>query len=207
MTTSIRDGFRIRGSKIAGCILAFALAAGPLVEAGEVGKPAAPVTVAEAWQAVAGELRLRGFGKEQLPRVEDVELPDAVPVRAGRGLRVASVCWDRDAERARFRLECEEAGACLPFLVYVRVAARAQAASCRMEGRSSSSSSLPTPDAAVRPGERATAVLVSAGLRMTASVTCLDRGAPGEIIRVRGQEGRIFRARVAGPALVEALPQ
>jgi flagella basal body P-ring formation protein FlgA len=42
---------------------------------------------------------------------------------------------------------------------------------------------------------------------MTAAVTCLDRGARGEIVRVRGQEGHIFRARVTGVALVEALPE
>jgi flagella basal body P-ring formation protein FlgA len=50
-------------------------------------------------------------------------------------------------------------------------------------------------------------VFVSSGFRMTASVTCLERGREGEIIRVRGLDGHIFRARVSGPALLEALPQ
>lgn len=63
------------------------------------------------------------------------------------------------------------------------------------------------PESAVRAGDRATAVAVAGGLRMTAVVICLDRGARGEIIRVRGHEGHIFRARVTGPALVEALLQ
>jgi flagella basal body P-ring formation protein FlgA len=42
---------------------------------------------------------------------------------------------------------------------------------------------------------------------MTASVTCLERGRQGEVIRVRAPDGHIFRARISGPALLEALPQ
>jgi len=38
-------------------------------------------------------------------------------------------------------------------------------------------------------------------------VTCLERGREGEVIRVRGEEGQVFRARISGPALLEALPQ
>jgi hypothetical protein len=193
------------------CVFIFAIVASPFVQAGELAPAPSPVTVAEAWQVVVEELRLRGFQEEQLPRVEDLELPVAVPARAGRKLRVSSVCWDENDRRARFRLQCSEAGVCLPFLVYVRAAERARAASCGLERPSQSPSPSWTQVHAsapvVRAGERATAVLVAAGLRMTAAVTCLDRGDRGEVIRVRGQEGHIFRARVAGPALVEALPQ
>jgi flagella basal body P-ring formation protein FlgA len=49
-------------------------------------------------------------------------------------------------------------------------------------------------------------VFVSSRLRLTASVTCLERGREGEIIRVRSQDGRVFRARISGPARLEALP-
>lgn len=213
MTRLLTDGFECSAA-VAGCVFVFALVTAPLAWAGELAEPSSPVTAAEAWQVVADELRGRGFGEEQLPRVEDLELPVAVPARAGRRLRVSSVCWDADAGSARFRLECGEAGACLPFLVYVRAAARARAASCRLERQAQPSSSLSSsssslrhaPEPGVRAGERATAVLVAAGIRMTAEVTCLDRGARGDVIRVRGQEGRIFRARVAGLALVEAMP-
>ena len=102
----------------------------------------------------------------------------------------------------RFQLACAERGACLPFLAYARIGVSVPAPSCGMDGNVRAGSAAPAP--AVRPGERATAVLVGAGLRMTASVTCLERGASGEIILVRGREGRIFRARVAGPGQVEA---
>ena len=194
-----------RRTLIGGWILACVFAACPLAWPGEVASRLSPVTAQQAWQAVVDELRWRGFGQEQLPRVEDLELPVLVPTRGPQRLRVSAVCWDADAGRVRFRLECRNQGACLPFLVYARVHAHAQAASCREETQAH-----PPPQEAkptVRAGERATAVLASAGLHMTAAVTCLERGQEGDIIRVRAHEGRIFRARVAGPALVEAMLQ
>ncbi len=51
------------------------------------------------------------------------------------------------------------------------------------------------------------AVFLSNRLRMTASVTCLERGREGEVIRVRSQDGRVFRARISGPARLEVLLQ
>jgi flagella basal body P-ring formation protein FlgA len=59
----------------------------------------------------------------------------------------------------------------------------------------------------VRAGDRAVAVFLTNRLRMTASVTCLEHGREGEVIRVRSQDGHIFRARISGPALLEVLPQ
>jgi len=196
--------------------LVFVVAAGPLGRAQpaqELARPYFPVTVAEAWQAVASELQSRGFREEQLPRIADLELPAAVPARPGRTLRVSSVCWDADAGHVRFRIACREPGACLPFLVYLRddsgAGAHALAPSCRLErpGRRSPLAQHQPAEPSVRAGQRATAVLAASGLRMTAPVICLDRGAGGEIVRVRGQEGRVFRARVTGQALVEALPE
>ncbi|MFY9673940.1 MAG: hypothetical protein WAK13_05780 [Terriglobales bacterium] len=168
--------------------------------------PNPPVTVLEVWQAVASELRSRGLREDELPRTEDLELPVAVPARAGRSLHVSSVCWDADALKARLRMQCSAAGDCLPFLVYLGGAGHLAAASCRREGRERA----PTPrksEATIESGERATAVWVMPSLRMTAEVICLERGARGDIVRVRGVEGHIFRARVAGRGLVEALPE
>jgi flagella basal body P-ring formation protein FlgA len=64
-----------------------------------------------------------------------------------------------------------------------------------------------SPKPAVRAGDRTTAVFLSNRLRLTARVTCLERGREGEVIRVRSQDGHIFRARISGPAQLEALPQ
>jgi flagella basal body P-ring formation protein FlgA len=59
----------------------------------------------------------------------------------------------------------------------------------------------------VRAGDRATAVFASDRVRIAASVTCLERGREGEVIRVRGEDGQVFRARISGPARLEAVPQ
>lgn len=195
------------------------------------------------WQAVMSELRQRGFSEQQLPRLEDLDLPAALPGLGGRKLRVLSECWDEGPRRTQFRLQCGEAGQCLPFLVYVRSDVRGDAHNylnrdylnhdylnhdsrnadagartglCRVaSGSHPAPGSRPTtegtPPAAsqnlVRAGDPARAVFLSDGFRMTASVTCLERGREGEIIRVRNPEGRVFRARISGPGLLEALPQ
>ena len=170
-----------------------------------------PVTVTETWQAVLSELRVRGFGPEKLPLPEALELPVAVPARIGRKLEVSSVCWDADSARVRYLLECRPAGACLRFLAYLRGSfgpdEHGQAPSCRTEGADHLRTPSPRAAPSVRAGQRATVVLAASGLRMTAIVTCLDHGAQGEVVRVRGQEGRVFRARVTGKALVEKLPE
>ncbi|MBZ5547714.1 MAG: flagella basal body P-ring formation protein FlgA [Acidobacteriia bacterium] len=193
---------------MARCILVLAWLA-PALLAQETGRSFPPVTRQEVWQAVAGELRDRGLREEQLPRAEDLDLPVAVPASQGRTLRVAAVCWDADRGRVEFRLECREAVQCIPFLAYVpsidvRTAERAHAGSCR-----SGPGSAPAQPkkVAVRAGERAMVVLVANRLRLTTSVICLERGTEGEIIRVKNQDGHIFRARVRAPAVLEALPQ
>ena len=116
-----------------------------------------------------------------------------------------SSCWDAASERTQFRMQCGTAGECLPFFVYLRDSLEADAVSCRL------SASRPLqkimPKLVVRAGDRAVAEFVSAQLRMSASVVCLERGREGDVIRVRSAEGRIFRARISGPARLEAVPQ
>lgn len=188
----------------------FTLVGSAVAQSGEAASAYSPVTVSEARQAVLDELRARGLQEEQMPRVEDMELPDAVPARIGRTLRVSSLCSVAGDGWARVTLRCDEGGACLPFFVYVRRHESWRAAACdlvRLPNPQSSYRPVAVPAPVVRAGDRATAVLITAGLRITAAVTCLDRGARGEVIRVRGAEGSVFRARVSGPALVEALPQ
>jgi len=187
---------------IASFVLALSVAS-PL-RAREGAEHLALMTITEAWQAVTGELRSHGVQEAQLPRLQDIDLPLAVPARTGRKLHVASVCWDSNAERARFRLQCESS-ACLPFLAYVRVGEGAREPSCLSASRAHAVATTAPP--AVRAGSKATAILVTQSLRMTAAVTCLDHGDQGGVVRVRGQLGRVFRARVVGPALVEVFPQ
>ncbi len=174
-----------------------------------------PVTRQEVWQAVTADLGQPDLGhrelvERQLPQADDLELPVAVPALAGRKLRVVSRCWDEGLRRTQFRLECGSPGQCLPFLVYLRdsvsMDTTARAGSCRWP-----SGLRPPPQMAlkfaVRAGDRATALFLGDRLRMTASVTCLERGREGEVIRVRSQDGHVFRARISGPDQLEALPQ
>ena len=207
-------------------VFAFAMAAGALLSArlsAEEASPppdtrSSPVTRQEVWQAVVAELHERGLSEAQLPRIEDLDVPVALPAVAGRKLRVSSACWDEGPEHTQFRLECGEPGQCLPFLVYVHVHnvqvhnrdAGTRAGSCRLESGSHTAPEAPLKPLAkptVRPGDRATAVFLSDRLRISASVTCLERGREGEVIRVRGEDGQVFRARISGPALLEAVPQ
>ena len=191
--------------------------------------PGMPPTAAmrqEVWQAVVAELQREGLSEQQLPRIEDLDLPGALPALAGRRLRVASACWDEGPRRTQFRLECGEPGQCLPFLVYLHNAylrdvyldnsfrddlhndqnARARAGSCRLASQPRRVLE-PSPKPVLRAGDRATAVFLSHRLRMTASVICLERGREGAVIRVRSQDGHVFRARISGPGRLEAVPQ
>jgi len=179
-----------------------ALLVSPPGTSAPLNRPWAPMPVEEVGQAIAAELRARLPNEPPAP-LWDVDIPLAVPAAAGHKLRVSSVCRDRDAGLLRFRLACAEQGACLPFLAYVRIAVPVPAPSCGNEATQSRGPSPTT--AAVRPGAQASAVLVIGRLRVTAPVTCLEHGAPGEIIWVRGHEGRVFRARVTGPGAVEAI--
>jgi hypothetical protein len=180
------------------------------------GTPQTATTRQEVWQAVVAELQREGLSEQRLPRIEDLDLPGALPALAGQRLRVSSACWDDGPRRTQFRLECGEPGRCLPFLVYLHEHVRddqhanARGGSCRLASeprRAPESLPKPSPKLVLRAGDRATAVFLSNRLRMTASVICLERGREGEVIRVRSQDGRVFRARISGPARLEALPQ
>jgi hypothetical protein len=197
---------------------------------GEVSQPeAAPLNEArqEVWRTVVSELHRRGASERQLPRADDLDLPMALPALAGARLRIASACWDEGPRRTQFRIECGAPGQCPAFLVYMRMvhmskdmhddrsdtvrdsgnrAPESMFESCRLPAATGArAESSAKPD--VRPGDRAVALFLAKQMRMTASVTCLDRGREGEVVRVRAADGHIFRARVSGPDRLEALPQ
>jgi Chaperone for flagella basal body P-ring formation len=182
-------------------IYGFLLCVCSAIEASDVIHAMPRVSLEQVRQAIIVELRSRTIANEQFPSVDDIELPLAVPMRSGSSVRVSSVCWDRAAERTRFQLECTHPGECLPFLAYVRTASRANAPACRAESRDAARLSS---EFLIHAGERATAVLNGAGIRINAPVTCLQGGDPGAIIRVRQGEGHIFRARIIGPSRVDA---
>jgi hypothetical protein len=192
------------------------------------------------WVAVASELKAQGRGEETLPRIEDLELPGALPAVGEGNLRASAACWDARARRTRLRLQCIAPAQCLPFLVSFdsnkdaakrkpsvqdkaqdqnkdegqgkendqAEACKVGAATAEVRGKAAvQQTSVAQKENPIRAGDRATAVFRTAGLRMSASVVCLDRGSEGEIIRVRSQNGQVFRARISGPALLDALPE
>jgi len=209
-------------------VLGMALIAGslPVGLSAQLADGPTPVTREEVWQAVLGELGQRGVSEQQLPPIEGLDLPAPPPARAGRKLQVASACWDEGRQRLQFRLQCAVTGECLPFLAYLSRAhlqsvdlqgvlgADREDAACRMvtgprvsdpsASRPAVKSTLqPASQPTMRPGDPAIAVFTGNGMRMTASVTCLDRGREGETVRVRGPDGNVFRARISGPATLE----
>lgn len=169
-----------------------------------------PITRNEVWQAVTMELHQRGVGAEQMLGIEEIELPVTVPAAVGRTLYVSMVCWDAELGRAQFQLECRDPGHCVPFLAYAGAGhstamgpGKIRASSCRAGARPQATQRK----ASVRAGDRATVVFRSTSVRLSAPVICLERGAEGEVIRVRNQDGHVFRARVSAPGLLEALSQ
>jgi hypothetical protein len=182
--------------------LALGILSGTLLWGQEVRPLQTPLTLEEIHRAVADELRQQGVREDQLPRIDDIELPAALSAAADRTLRVAAVRWDADRARAQFRLECAP-GQCLPFLVDVRM----ERSALHSLAISKTPSKRARQRTTVRNGDRALVVFLGDSLHLTAAVTCLDHGAEGDVIRVRNQDGHIFRARISGPGLLEVLPQ
>lgn len=156
------------------------------------------------WQVVAAELRQQGFAESELPNVDALELPVAVPEHAVGNLRVVSSCWDERLRRAEFRLECAEAGQCVSFFAYARMergALNPCQAHTQVVKKSTRAAHL------IHSGDRARVLFQGRGFLLSQQVTCLEHGGMGEVIRVRNQDGRIFRARVSGPARLDAMTQ
>ena len=171
-----------------------------------------PISRDEVWRAVTGELLRRGVPAPALLGAEEIDLPVAVPAPPNRSLRVSMVCWDADRQRAQFQLECRQPGQCVPFLAYADAAQSTVMGSQRIAGSSCRNTyaahapASPSRKDLVRVGDRATVVFHGLLMNLTTLVTCLERGPEGAIVRVRNQDGQVFRARVTAPARLDALP-
>lgn len=168
----------------------------------EVRPARTPISREDVHQAVLAVFREQGVPEKEMPRIDDIELPGAVSGVSDRTLRVAEMRWNAARGCAEVRIECA-LGECVPFMVAVRmerselpstIASKTRAKRTRQRN-------------AVRSGDRAVAIFVAERMHLTVSVVCLDRGNEGDVIRVRNQDGHIFRARVSGPGLLEVLPQ
>jgi len=169
-----------------------------------------PIRRDEVQAIIAADLRSRGFDDPLVPRVESLELPGAITATPNHSLHMLSVCWDRATDRAQFRLECRVHSECLPFIVSAHLEQQliAPASDAFPACQIASAKKAASPahhDPVVRVGDSATVVFHGDRMRLAVRVTCLERGAEGEVVRVRNQDGHVFRARVAGPALLEAV--
>src|SRR5512147_2654706 len=97
------DGFMTRLLKLAMRLVGAAISFAAVLFAQDARATLIPTTRDEVWQAVNNELRQRGVGAEQLLRLEEIEVPVAVPAAAGRSLFVSMVCWDAELGRAQFQ--------------------------------------------------------------------------------------------------------
>jgi len=192
--------------------LAIAVFSATFLRAQEARPRLTPITPNEVWQAVTTELRQRGVREEQLLSAQEIDLPVLIPAAAIRTLRVLMVCWDADLGRAQFQLQCSEPGQCVPFLAYAETGRSTAMGSEKIAGSSCRNSRQRFPQsstrkAIVRSGDRATVLFRGRQLNLAAQVTCLERGAAGDVIRVRNQDGQIFRARISASNRLEALSQ
>jgi hypothetical protein len=158
-------------------------------------------------------LTQRGVPAAQLPSLDELDCT-AVPPRAGP-LAVEHVNWDAQRRAFQFRIACSAPQRCLPFLVHARVG-ETKAALIRESLDIVGEGERPTRRVRLRtgghspnrslvsPGRPATLLVERDGMRIRASVTCLERGGKGEIVRVRLHDTRqLFRAQVIGDALVK----
>ena len=190
--------FRVTKNLIVSAVLS-----GLVVSAQEAVSPRVPVTKDEVYRTIVDDIRSHGISVPNLPRIEDIDLPLAVPIAGGTRLRIVESCWDLSLARQQFRVACEPSGDCIPFLVYTKV--RTTTGSCQTTARPKGATLSSKP--LVRAGDRATVLYHRDRMRLTTFVTCLDQGAEGDVIRVRNQDGQIFRARISSATLLEALPR
>lgn len=180
--------------------LMFAMLAGSLLSS-QPGQQGPVLTRTAIWQLISAELRQQGIPEKKLPSLDDIELPFAIPAAPAHTLRLANTCWEERLHRAEMRIECGGRGECLPFFVYVRMQRDAMAACAQRSQPGKARAQRP----AVRSGDRLLVVFRGRGFVLSQRVTCLEHGREGQFIRVRNEDGHIFRARVAGPAQLEAV--
>jgi hypothetical protein len=167
----------------------------------------------EIYPAVEKALVDRGVPVTQLPAQEELDCA-AAPRRPGP-FAVEDVAWDAERQVFQIRIACSDAPRCLPFLVQAHVgqakavairqklkASARQPGAGRLEIRQASSGGTAT-HVLVKPGHAATLLLERDGVRIRMPVTCLERGAEGDLVRVRLKAARqFFRAQVIGTDLV-----
>jgi hypothetical protein len=140
----------------------------------------------------------------------DLNLSGAVPLNAEAGLELSSASWDAVLKLWIFHLRCRDVRRCIPFVVTTRLDGSRkfkQWDSASRGGVLAAERELPSHSPAktlLEAGQSAKVVLSDPTLRIRAEVVCLERGRPGQWIRVRGKtpRARVFRALVLDTGLL-----
>jgi hypothetical protein len=174
-----------------------------------------PITLTEVFETIRNALKQGGMPAAATLQLADVLLESQVFVGPGEpGLRVMRMDRDRELGRVRFLLWPSRSPKVLPFFVTVQLTGELLRGelplnpnrSSKMFGRSAQAPVVTQAVAhpvkqeiLVGTGERATLALHSNTLRIFVDVVSLERGALGQMIRVRMPEtGKIFSAQVDG---------
>ncbi len=160
-------------------------------------------------------LSARGISEEDVLPFEQELCSRTDGVRAGAAIELLNVRWDAVLHAIEFRLRCKTPGACLPFLLRVRIRASgqqpalanlqasAQAGGGSKSRRESVTVRLPR---LVRPGQMVTLIWDQGDMHIERRVVCLDSGSKDQEVRTRPKEGgRVVHARVLASGLVKAL--
>ena len=160
-----------------------------------------------------------GAGERNRNKVQALDCAAARSIPEEAGLELTKSSWDVSLQRWEFALRCTPAEKCVPFLVWLdeqsRVAAgianaRAGFAGAPLWLASAGGVARAIPVAReiawlVKPGQTATLNWDSRGIRIVLTVTCLDAGAAGEVVRVRfNTSSRILRAQVMADGTLRA---
>ena len=157
-------------------------------------------TEQQVWQLVQQALDKADIHDTQALSPEDCSYSPSIP--EGTQLDVEKIHWDSVLHSFEVRLRCRSTSACLPFLVRVRPRAGAPLSLAAPGIQKPTGGTSP---AMVKPGQLVTLFWEKKGLRISRIVVCLDRGKAGEPVRTRTRDGgRIVRARVVSPGVVEA---
>lgn len=161
--------------------------------------------------SAARKLILRAAQEEGIGSVAFEKAHCPSPLSEETKLRIERSRWDPVFATLEFRLRCQPATACLPFLVRVRPEDPVRAAHWRTGLSKTDVESMPASSGGpasvlVRPGQTVMLVWNVGSLRITRPMVCLDPGRAGQQVRTRSRAGgRMVRARVLSAEVVEAI--
>lgn len=173
----------------------------------------------EIRRTIEAELKMHGLDPDGLLRLDSLRC--SAPVSSSKAFVVTRVRRDPMLNAIDLTLNCVPKEACLPFLVSLldekagHVSAEEHSPKLEhgpslflMNGHRQqiSPGAKPARQTVVIPGQRLTLIWEKAHLRLTRKVICLDRGRPGEEIRIRPiGPGQVVRARVLDAEYVRAI--